>query len=674
MRKAIGFRSLFLLAFTLTATAQQPVAKQPAAKPVAKAAAKPAEARTETAASTELPVTRVALYKNGVGFFEHAGKVIGDQSVTIDFTTAQLNDVLQSLTAIDLNGGRIAGADYNSTTPLDQQLKALPLALGEDPTAVDFYEAIRGARVEVRTGTATISGRLLNIELINTTEKDGEAVQQKRLITVVGEGGEVRTVELTTATTVTLLDTDLHQDVTRYLELLASTRNQGLRHLTLQDNGTGTRELNVSYLSEVPIWKSTYRILFTEPKAGTAATAQTATLQGWSVVDNTTGEDWDNVQLSLIAGAPQSFIQPLSVPYYSRRPEIGLPQEAQLTPQTHESGEIVLPPPPPPAPARAAGVAGMMGMGAGSGGGIGAGVRQVSGGGIQGTVRDFGGNAVVNAQVTATNTDTGVATSCWTNGSGNYSIATLPVGTYNVEVVAKGFQRQLQENVNVSNASMTGLNLRLNIGSANQTITVTNAPPYLDTTDATLGGTIENRLYTDLAANSIAPKSTTAAFDDYFAYNLTEPITIRKNESALVPILQTKIDAELVTLWSRQRPMPLRALWITNTSKLTLDRGSFTIVEDGSFGGGGAAGADPSRRAAAALLRGGPGGAREHRGPARQLADDLSHRGQGCADPAPDADRGDYLRRPQRGQRRARGGNRAPDPAGLHARFRPKAG
>ncbi len=217
MRKAIGFRSLFLLAFTLTATAQQPVAKQPAAKPVAKAAAKPAEARTETAASTELPVTRVALYKNGVGFFEHAGKVIGDQSVTIDFTTAQLNDVLQSLTAIDLNGGRIAGADYNSTTPLDQQLKALPLALGEDPTAVDFYEAIRGARVEVRTGTATISGRLLNIELINTTEKDGEAVQQKRLITVVGEGGEVRTVELTTATTVTLLDTDLHQDVTRYL-------------------------------------------------------------------------------------------------------------------------------------------------------------------------------------------------------------------------------------------------------------------------------------------------------------------------------------------------------------------------------------------------------------------------------------------------------------------------
>jgi hypothetical protein len=89
------------------------------------------------------------------------------------------------------------------------------------------------------------------------------------------------------------------------------------------------------------------------------------------------------------------------------------------------------------------------------------------------------------------------------------------------------------------------------------------------------------------AVDSLRTNATTAAFDDYFAYNLTDPITIRKNESALVPILQTKVDAERVTLWSQQQPTPLRALWITNTSNLTLDRGSFTIVENGSFGGEG---------------------------------------------------------------------------------------
>jgi len=93
--------------------------------------------------------------------------------------------------------------------------------------------------------------------------------------------------------------------------------------------------------------------------------------------------------------------------------------------------------------------------------------------------------------------------------------------------------------------------------------------------------------YQEQAVDSLSVKSTTTAFDDYFAYNLSEPITIRKNESALVPILQTKIDAEPVTLWSPRQPTPLRALWITNTSNLTLDRGSFSIVEDGNFGGEG---------------------------------------------------------------------------------------
>jgi hypothetical protein len=55
----------------------------------------------------------------------------------------------------------------------------------------------------------------------------------------------------------------------------------------------------------------------------------------------------------------------------------------------------------------------------------------------------------------------------------------------------------------------------------------------------------------------------------------------------MVPTLQAKIDAERVTLWGPQHPTPLRALWVTNTSKMTLDRGSFSIVEDGNFGGEG---------------------------------------------------------------------------------------
>ena len=80
---------------------------------------------------------------------------------------------------------------------------------------------------------------------------------------------------------------------------------------------------------------------------------------------------------------------------------------------------------------------------------------------------------------------------------------------------------------------------------------------------------------------------TTNAFDDFFEYALTAPVTIHKNESAMVPILQQELPAEHVTLWSEKEPTPLRAVWLENKSKLTLDSGSFSIFESGEFAGEG---------------------------------------------------------------------------------------
>ena len=136
----------------------------PAAKGQAAAAA--AEARSEGAQSgAKLPVKRVVLYKNGVGYFEHLGSVRGNQDVHIDFTSAQLNDVLKSLTVLDLAGGRITSVDYNSEAPLARRLATLRLALGEKPSVSEFLGALRGARVEVHGASGTpLTGKLLSVE------------------------------------------------------------------------------------------------------------------------------------------------------------------------------------------------------------------------------------------------------------------------------------------------------------------------------------------------------------------------------------------------------------------------------------------------------------------------------------------------------------------------------
>ncbi len=221
-------------------------------------------ASANEARGAQLPVTHVSLYKNGVGFFEHTGRVTGNEAVTIDLTSSQLNDVLQSLTAIDLNGGRIAGASYNSTTPLDQQLRALPLSLGREPTQQELYASLRGARVEVMGSGAVFTGRILSLERRAVGGDAAIETPEKRYLTVIADNGSARTLELTTAATVRLLDAGLRGDLNSYLELLDRNRTEGVRHLTLMARGSGTRDQRVSFLSEVPVWKSTYRILFTD--------------------------------------------------------------------------------------------------------------------------------------------------------------------------------------------------------------------------------------------------------------------------------------------------------------------------------------------------------------------------------------------------------------------------
>jgi hypothetical protein len=76
---------------------------------------------------------------------------------------------------------------------------------------------------------------------------------------------------------------------------------------------------------------------------------------------------------------------------------------------------------------------------------------------------------------------------------------------------------------------------------------------------------------------------------DLFEYKLKDRVTLKKNQSALVPIAQTEIDAEKVSLWSGTTGSgrPLRGLWLKNTSPLTFDGGSFSVLENEVFAGEG---------------------------------------------------------------------------------------
>jgi hypothetical protein len=119
-------------------------------------------------------------------------------------------------------------------------------------------------------------------------------------------------------------------------------------------------------------------------------------------------------------------------------------------------------------------------------------------GAIQGTVKDSTGAIIPGATVTAKNVGTGVETTRTSSSDGLYNVGPLIPGNYVVTVTANGFATFKQENVTIDAMNTLGLNVTLKTGSINETVTVSDAPPQLDTTNSTLGGTIENSIYTAL--------------------------------------------------------------------------------------------------------------------------------------------------------------------------------
>jgi hypothetical protein len=426
-----------------------------------------------------LPVKRVVLYKNGVGFFEHLGRVRGTQQVSIDFTSGQLNDVLKSLTTVDLGNGRVTGISFNTDDPANRKLGALALPLEEDTSVPAFLSALRGARVEATTPAGLITGRVLSVETRTRTE--GDKPVETRELALVTDAGELRTVDVTARVSIRVLEGDLRGDINRYLDILSSTRQKDLRRMSIATAGSGDRQLYVSYISEVPIWKSTYRLVL-PAKAG-----DKPLLQGWAIVDNTIGEDWTDVELSLVAGSPQSFIQQLSQPLYARRPVVPLPSAMMLSPQTHEAMLMT--------------------------------------------------GAAPEAE--------------------------------DLEEKAERPRRAMS----VVQGSLPGGGVGGVVGGLPEA----PPPPAPMMREAAMD-----------AMSRVESAAQGRELGDLFEYRLTEPVTIRKNQSALVPIVNGAVEAERVSVWNAATgARPRSAVWLTNSTPYTLDGGTFSVLESATFTGEG---------------------------------------------------------------------------------------
>jgi len=445
---------------------------------------------TTTTAKPNLPVRRVVLYSNGVAYFERRGQVNNQAEISLPFKQSQVDDVLKSMLVLDLGKGQIGAVSYNSSAPPSARLAEIPFSIqakGNDEQANDdegsglvgVLRQLQGARVTITTANRTTTGAILTVEERKSQIDANKPPVISHSIVLVTESGEISKFNLEDVRSVKLLDEGARHDIKEFAEASASARRRDAKTITITSDGSGAREMLVSYVVAAPIWKTTYRIVLD-------ATGKPF-FQGWAIVDNVGDEDWTDVSLSLVSGTPISFIQPIQQPLYRYRPVIPIPEDLQLTPQIYEpaTGDIVNPASIP------------------SSGGVIGGVAGGVPGGVPGGI------------------------------AGRAGVGDPP------------------------------------------------PPPKSPEPTTSISDLISSE------DSGVKAAATGSAIGDLFEYRIDQPVTVRRDRSALIPILQTHMEGERVSIYNEatRSDRPLSGLRLKNNSPLTLEGGSLTVIDSNAYAG-----------------------------------------------------------------------------------------
>ena len=427
-----------------------------------------------------LPIRQVTVFTSGVSYIERDGSVSGDATVPLTFRTAQINDILKSLTLTDAHG-QVQPVIYGARDPIGRTLQSFAIDVTAPQSRTELLNQLRGSSVQVTTAAKPIeTGQIVSVESKPVTGPNNTTSTVDTL-NLLGANGLI-SVRLDDVVAIKLLDARLDQEFRAALTTLASGGDNQRRSVTLHFAGSGKREVSVGYITESPLWKISYRLLLDKPK--------TAYVQGWALVENTSDEDWSGIHLSLVSGRPISFIEDLYQPLYLPRPVVQPDVIASPTPQTHDDNMAADAPMSSPEPASPP-----MSQDAGSMG------------------------AVVNEQ--------------------------------NRFKVSGG--------VNV-------------IGQGDASRARTTDGAYFNATSA---------------ARSVTAQANGADAGEQFAYNITTPVTLPRQQAAMIPVIAQDIEAEKVSLYNADSDprFPLNAVRLHNNTPLHLKGGPITLFDGGSYAG-----------------------------------------------------------------------------------------
>ena len=293
------------------------------------------------AAATELPLQEVVLSTSGLAQFTYSGAAAAGDRLELSVRLDQVDDVLKSLTVFDREGA-VGAVTLPGKAPLQELFRDLSFGAEALNSPAALLNALVGSEIEIE-GKVNARGRVFRVDEERTRLPDNGGEITRHRLTLLTDKGLVQAV-LEDVSALRFTDPQTNAQISRALAGLAQNHVKDRRAIAIDVLGQGSRPVGFSYVVAAPVWKTTYRLVL--PKDG-----DTARLQGWGVVENLSGSDWNDVDLTLVSGNPVALKQPLYTAFYVDRPEIPVTSSVRLVPQKDEAGAQR------PSPARFAGSA-----------------------------------------------------------------------------------------------------------------------------------------------------------------------------------------------------------------------------------------------------------------------------------------------------------------------------
>lgn len=295
-----------------------------------------------------LPLAKLRLYETGVGYYERAGELGGPGGASLPVPSGHLDDALKSLVVLGDDGKvRSVAFDSRQSPAVARARAGLPPETDAPIRVHDVLLGLRGHEVVVQHKAKRIRGRVVDVigvpdvtfleegnsgtgegeDVRPTTAEQAGATKNKTFALLVTRTGRYRRIDVATIDQVTPVDPDVRHRMQAALDATVALRSNARGLLEVAGEGKAVR---VGYLAESPVWRASYRLVLDD---ASGAEDETAALQGWALVHNDTEEDWDDIQLELVNGRPDSFLFPLAAPRYERRELVVPDRELSSVPQ-----------------------------------------------------------------------------------------------------------------------------------------------------------------------------------------------------------------------------------------------------------------------------------------------------------------------------------------------------